>query len=158
MIVVRRMLVVLALMVWQGGFIFYGAVVVPITRAQVDQPLRGQITQRVTGWVNFIGTVALLPAFADVWAGTDPRKLWRWLTWAGMAAPHLALVLLHRELSRQMAATDFGESEMVGFRQWHWAYMAVAAVQCVVGLVFVVLMVRAWRAEDASEPEAQATG
>ena len=38
MTILRRFLVLAALMFWQGGFMFYGAVVVPITRVRLAEP------------------------------------------------------------------------------------------------------------------------
>ena len=138
MLITRRFLVLLALMVWQGGFMFYGAVVVPVVRAQLEGPERSLITQRVTGWMNLVGTIGLLLMFADVWAGSAPVKRWRWLTWAGMALPHLAVVWLHRELSHQMA-TGNDRLDKSGFLLWHGSYLACNVVQWFAGMAFAVL-------------------
>src|SRR5260370_34634890 len=148
MFILRRFLVLFALMFWQGGSVFYGAVVVPIVRAQLDQPERGLITQRVTQWLNFAGTIALLLLFADVWASSLASKRWRWLAWAGMALPNLAIVWLHHEMSRQMAATGNVRSRQHSFLSLHMLYLFHNVVQWVAALVFAVLSLRAWQAED----------
>src|SRR5262249_10459368 len=126
MTITRRFLVLVALMFWLGGLMFYGAVVVPIVRAQLIGPERSLITQRVTGWINFAGTIAILLMFAEVWAASASR--WRWLAWAGMALPQLAVIWLHRELSHQMTA-GLHRTESAGFLVWHGIYLACNTVQ-----------------------------
>ena len=107
MTITRRFVIVLALVFWQGGFMFYGAVTVPVMRARLDakpdRENRSKITQQVTQWMNLAGTLALLGMMADVVASPSGRKRRRWVAWLVMAVPHPALVMLHREMSRQMA-------------------------------------------------------
>ena len=146
--ILRRFLVVLALTFWQGGSMFYGAVVVGIVRAQLGQPERSLITQRVTQWLNLAGTIALLLLFTDVWASILPVKRWRWLTWSGMALPHVAMVWLHHELSRQMAVPGFVRSDQRAFLSWHALYLSCNVVQWLAAMAFVVVSLRAWRLED----------
>ena len=80
MLLIRRFLVVFVLMFWMGGFMFYGAVVVPTNRIELkDMPQRGTITQRVTEWLNFAGTLALLVLFVDAYGSSAGRQSWRWI-------------------------------------------------------------------------------
>ena len=58
----RRFLVVSALMFWQGGFLFYASIVVPIGQEVLPTPQdQGFITRHVTKSMNVSGAVALLP-------------------------------------------------------------------------------------------------
>ena len=148
MIITRRFVLVLALMFWQGGFMFYGAVTVPVVRARLDRGNRGKITQEVTQWMNLAGTIALLGMMADVVASPLGRKRWRWVAWLVMAVPHPALVLLHREMSRQMAVPGFDASDLAPFFSWHRVYLLINTVQWAAGMVFAILSLKAWREED----------
>lgn len=149
MLITRRFLLLLALMFWQGGFMFYGAVTVPIVRAQLGPgPSRSMITQQVTQWMNLIGTLAILAMFADLWASPVERKRWRWVAWLAMALPQPAVILFHRQLSHQMAASGFQSSDMTGFLVWHRLYLSMNAIQWLGGLAFALLSIRAWRDAD----------
>lgn len=158
MVMTRRFLVVLALMAWQGGFMFYGAVTVPVTRAKLEgRPERSIITQKVTQWMNLIGTAAILAMYADCWASPLKSRRWRWIVWLGMALPHPLLLWLHLKLSDQMAAPGFHTSNLAGFSHWHRAYLMVNTLQWAAGMAFVVLSLRAWREEDR-DPRSPASG
>jgi len=149
MLLIRRFLVVLALMFWMGGFMFYGAVVVPTNRIELkDMPQRGTITQHVTEWMNFAGTLALLVLFVDTYASAAGSQRWRWVCWAGMVIPHLFLIWLHRELTKQMSAPGFHQSDIKGFLIWHRVYLITNTVQWFAGMVFLGLTLRQWRRED----------
>ena len=50
MVVVRRFVVVQALLLWQGGFLFYAAIVVPVGTDELGSAFaQGKITARVHG-------------------------------------------------------------------------------------------------------------
>jgi hypothetical protein len=155
MLLIRRFLVVFALMFWMGGFMFYGAVVVPTNRIELkDMPQRGTITQKVTEWMNFAGTLALLVLFVDAYASASGRQLGRWISWTGMMIPHLFLIWLHNELTKQMAVPGFHLSDMKGFLIWHRVYLITNTVQWFSGMVFLALTLRQWRRDDQrDDPE-----
>jgi hypothetical protein len=148
--ILRRFLLIVALMFWQGGFMFYGAVVVPIVRVKIAGKERSEITRDVTQWMNLAGTVAVLVMFSDVWAGGPTARRWRWLTWLGMVLPLPILVLLHGEMSRQMMDPTFIQTGVMRFLSWHRAYLLCNTFQWLAGMAFVLLSLRAWRAEDAA--------
>src|SRR5262249_50137002 len=85
MTIVRRFLVLLTLLFWQGGFTFYAAVVVPIgTQVLGSTAEQGRITRRVTPYLNLSGVAGLVFLGWDIGAGRDPlrrRRRLRWLTW-----------------------------------------------------------------------------
>jgi hypothetical protein len=158
MLLIRRFLVVFALMFWMGGFMFYGAVVVPTNRIELkDMPQRGTITQRVTEWMNLAGTLALLVLFVDTYASAGSRQPSRWIAWAGMVMPHLFLIWLHTQLTRQMAIPGFHQSDMHGFLIWHRVYLITNTLQWFSGMVFLGLTLRQWRREDRSEEKSSKT-
>src|SRR5947209_11754789 len=87
LVLVRRSLVLAALMFWQGGFTFYAAVVVPLASAELGHLQQGFITRHVAWYLNLAGAVALLVLAWDAAAtGTGWLRHGRWLTLAGMAA------------------------------------------------------------------------
>src|SRR5262249_17618726 len=58
--VARRFLVLAGLMLWQGGFTFYAAVVVPIGMDELgSHTAQGVITRRVAPVINLAGLAAL---------------------------------------------------------------------------------------------------
>jgi len=159
MLVTRRFLVVLALMFWLGGFMFYGAVVVPIVRSELGElPQRSTITQKVTGWMNLAGTLALVVMFVNAYASPVGRQRWRWVAWVSMVLAHLVLIWLHRVMTDQMRVPGFHRSDIRPFLIWHRAYLLTNTVQWFAGMAFTVLSLRQWRREDQGEPGASATG
>jgi hypothetical protein len=150
----RRTLVLLALMFWLGGFMFYGAVVVPIVRAKLEgMPERSTITQRVTGWINLSGTLAVLVMFVDAYASTVRRNRARWIAWVCMTLPLPVLVWLHSRLSQQMADPLFYTKSLATFQPWHQAYLILNSLQWLAAVIFTVLTVRAWRLEDRTSSQ-----
>ena len=85
--VIRRMLLLVSLMFWQGGFMFYGGVVVPVgARILGSEREQGFITQSVTNYLNLAGAVCLILFLEQLWhdrrhgvskAGVGPLELRR---------------------------------------------------------------------------------
>jgi hypothetical protein len=150
MIALRRFALVFALMFWQGGFMFYGAVTLPVVRELLgNMPERSLITQHVTQWMNLFGTLAILATFIDLYASPLPRKRWRLAAWLGMALPQPLLIFMHHEMSALMAARDFHISDMHQFMSyWHRPYVLLCTVQWLSGMIFTWQSLTAWRAED----------
>src|SRR5438876_4032563 len=101
---VRRFLVLAALMFWQGGFTFYAAVVVPVGQAELGSHLQqGFITREVTNYLNLSGAAALMFLAWDVAASKEKSRTirWtRWTAWLGMAAILVPLLCLHQHLEQ----------------------------------------------------------
>ena len=54
--IARRFVVLHAFLLWQGGFVVYGGVVVPVGAEVLGSDrLQGFVTQQVTGWLNLFG-------------------------------------------------------------------------------------------------------
>ena len=144
MAAVRRFLVLQALLLWQGGFLFYAAFVVPIGSEVLGRFQQGMVTRHVTHSMNAIGGVALLILAWDQWA--CGCRWWRWGLWCALAAMLAALVILHGRVDDQV---DFSQSggfkDYAAFYAWHRAYLYVATAQWVAGLAYIALLARQWR-------------
>src|SRR5262249_39830489 len=86
MVAVRRYVVLLAIMFWQGGFTFYSAVVVHVGNAVLGSHLdQGLVTRSVTNYLNLAGLVAIGLWGWDIAAANDLvrwRRRLRWSLWA----------------------------------------------------------------------------
>lgn len=147
----RRFLVFQAFLLWQGGFLFYAAVVIPVGADVLGSWAQGTVTRHVTDRMNLIGAAALLILAWDQWANAAPGgRRWRWVLWAVMAAGLGGLVVLHPTIA---AYVDGSATEAVkdyqSFYLWHRAYLCVATAQWVAGLAYVVVTLRAWTARPA---------
>jgi len=144
----RRFLVLFTFLFWQGGFLFYSAVVVPVGQSVLAPPARqSQITMPVTRYLNLIGGITLLMLALDVLRTRDDsrRKTWRWLCWLLMAAGLAALLWLHPRLVEFMDHHDHPS-----FYPLHRAYLLTSTVQWLAAMAFLLLTLQAWRAEDTS--------
>jgi hypothetical protein len=153
MTVVRRWLLLWALMFWQGGFTFYGGVVVPVGSDVLgSEREQGFITRKVTNYLNLAGAVALAVWGWDLSAmrGTSPggRRL-RWAIWAGLVLSLAVLVWLHPRLDVLLVPEDAMVLDRHRFRSLHERYLIVSTVQWVGCLLLTALTIRAWREEDA---------
>lgn len=155
---VRRFLVVTALMFWQGGFLFYASVVVPVGQQVLSSHRRqGFVTQQVTDYLNLSGAVALLPLAWDAAATGDPsprRRRARWAAWLGMALALAALAWLHLRMDNLLDAEQRSISDLSVFRPTHRIYLWISSAQWGLGVVYAFLMLVAWRAEDRQSREA----
>jgi hypothetical protein len=148
---VRRLLVLVALMFWLGGFTFYAGVVVPIGQQVLGRGPQSDVTRHVSVYLNLACAVALVPLAWDVAGSGDPsrrRRICRWICVANILASLAVLHWLHGELVSMMdqatASMDRGSS----FRIGHKAYLWISTYQWLAGVVYTALMVPAWRAED----------
>jgi hypothetical protein len=148
---VRRFLVLAALMFWQGGFVFYAAVVVPVGQEQLGHLEQGFLTRQVTNWLNLSGAVALLPLAWDAAASHDSsarRRRLRWLTWLVMLIALGWLAWLHLGLDELL---DPGVSRILDrntFRTGHRWYLWLSSIQWGCGVLYAGLTLWAWRTED----------
>jgi hypothetical protein len=139
---VRRFLVIQTLLFWQGGFLFYAAVVVPVGTQVHGSFGQGMVTRHVTDWMNAIGAVAVAILAWDQWANGDPRghRVTRWGLWLVLAGGLAVLAVIHSRIEPYTDST----MEYRTFYYWHRVYLYVASAQWVAGLAYVVVMLRAW--------------
>jgi hypothetical protein len=138
----RRFLVIQALLVWQGGFFFYAAVVVPVGSRVHGAFGQGMVTRNVTDWMNVIGAVAVVVLGWDQWANGDSRtSRWaRWGLWTVLAGGLVALAVLHTRLEAYLdSSMDYRT-----FYGWHRIYLTVAGIQWIAALAYVAVLLRAW--------------
>jgi hypothetical protein len=144
--VLRRFLVVQALMLWQGGFLFYAAVVVPTGTEVLGSFQQGRVTRHVTDTMNVIGAITLVVFAWDQVCSLALRRT-RWTLWSVLAIGLLTLFVLHPRIESYV---DFsaggGISDYAAFYYWHRVYLYVASAQWFVGLAYVAVMLGSWRA------------
>lgn len=155
MTLARRFLVIAALMFWQGGFVFYASIVVPVgTQLLGSAKEQGFLTRRVAQQINVAGAIALLPLAWDVLAAPDPslrRRSVRWLACAGMLAALFVLMWLHPQLDRLLSPDDDPIRQIYdrpAFRFRHRWYLWVITIQWGLGLVYLAMTLWSWRAAD----------
>jgi hypothetical protein len=147
----RRLLVIVALMFWQGGFTFYSAAVVPVGRAVLATPFdQSLVTRHVTVYLNCAGivTLALLAWDLVLTAATRRCRLVLWLAWLVMAAGLACLFWLHPQLDQVFDASAQTTARPPHFNSYHRAYLWVSTVQWFAGLVYLALLLRSWQYVD----------
>jgi hypothetical protein len=156
LVTLRRFLVLAALFFWQGGFTFYTAVVVPVgTEVLHGARRQGFITRQVTRYLNWTGTLALVPLAWDVAGGSD-RSAWRRrlraLCWLGLLLAQAALFPLHAYLDSLLQPRGGIVLDLEAFHPAHRLYLWVSTFQWGCGVAFLLLTLLAWRAEDRHCP------
>ena len=148
----RRWLLLWALMFWQGGFTFYGGVVVPVGSAVLGSDReQGFITRSVTNYLNVAGAVALA-----IWCwelATMRRKSpggdrLRWAVWVGLVLAHAALVVLHLQLDAHLIPESSAVLERQRFLILHEGYIFISSAQWAGCLVLTALTLWAWQGEN----------
>jgi hypothetical protein len=150
MLVLRRFVVLVALMFWLGGFTFYAGVVVPIGR-EVLGSAQSEVTRHVSFYLNLTAALALLPLGWDIFATRDPvrrRRVLRWLCCAAVLATVIGLIWLRVQLSDMLDHPSQDSVTKALFRSGHRIYLWISTVQWGAGVGFTVLTILAWRAED----------
>ncbi len=145
----RRFLVLAALMFWLGGFTFYGAIVVPIGQKEFG-PKQGIVTRQVTHYMNLSGAVALVIFAWDlVLLKNGPiRRRLLWICWAGMAVTLALLVYFHSSLSEMMDSGNLSTPIPDSFHALHRWYLWISTVQWACGVAYAFLTVAGWRQTD----------
>src|SRR4051812_16761081 len=97
-ITLRRYAVVQLLMLWQGGFLFYAACVVPAGTKLLGAAGQGAITARVTDALNLIGVAGIGLFALELGLTRDPnprRTACRWWAWGVAMLCQFLLLYLH---------------------------------------------------------------
>jgi hypothetical protein len=151
MTVLWRFLVLMALLFWQGGFLFYAAVVVPVGQDELgSHTIQGFVTRKVTNHLNLAGVAALVFLGADL-AFPEPVPRRRWLrasSWLAMAALLGCLYWLHGRMDAVLDPEERRILDPVVFRTYHRFYLWLSSIQWGFGLLYLILTLAAWRAAD----------
>ena len=142
MILLRRLTVLITLMFWQGGFMFYGAVVVPVGAEVLgSHRVQGRVTRAVTNYLHAAGAVCLTAwCFEIVAAGGAQRRL-RWTLLISLALTLAVQVWLHAWLEDLLDVEPLDSSR---FGVLHQAYLIVSTAQWLTALVLLALTMRTW--------------
>ncbi|MDB5308179.1 MAG: hypothetical protein JWO38_2381 [Gemmataceae bacterium] len=152
MTALRRFLVFQALLLWQGGFLFYAAFVVPAgTEVLGSTAAQGAVTTRVADALNLCGVIGLAAVAWDLSLTRDPaarRTAARWWCWGVAVGCQCLLFVFHELLDSYM---DPGRRYIVvipPFRPVHRTYLWVSTVQWVACLLLAWWTLRAWAGES----------
>ena len=138
-----------ALAVWQGGFTFYAAFVVPIGTDILGSKLaQGAISDRVAWRLDLLGLGVLMVWAFDVFRW--PAR-WRRGVWLAQLFAVAFMLAVHVRLG------NFFDGEWISGRRafgaWHSAYLVLATAQWVLSIVSAHLALRAWsRADSGARP------
>ena len=146
-----RVIVLWGFLFWQGGFLFYSAVVVPTAKEEIGHLQQGFITRRVTIWLNWGGTLGLALLAIDFSAFPDPRsrrRRWLWATWLVLGICQAALFFLHPRLDAYLDPETLRIGSRPEFRILHRIYLWVHAVQWAFAVALTAQWIASWRERD----------
>jgi hypothetical protein len=148
----RRFILLLVLAFWQGGFMFYGGVVVPVgaerLRSEIDQ---GFITQSVTNYLNCAGTVCLAAWGMTLWLDARHVPKWRglgWVLWSALLLGLVVIVSLHLMMDRLLDLHTNSILDKRAFRPLHRIYLATSTAQWFASLALLAITLKQWQTVD----------
>ena len=134
-----RVLCLLGLLVWMGGFTFYSAVVIPVLHESLGSLDTGYVTQQVTDYLNYIGVGAVLVWWvaAGVERGDGPSRVraMRLLLLATTTLILVGLIALHRVMDGRLET-----GSLRGFYPLHRVYLITSTVQWFVNLGLMTVL------------------
>jgi hypothetical protein len=154
MTILRRTLLLWLFMLWQGGFLFYGAVVVTVGADVLGTDFdQGLITRIVTQYLNLIGLIVLLAWIWDLAADRQTRWKRRAAAWLFLVLTLAALAWLHPRMDAHIDVAGQQLLERSAFRHLHRWYLRISTVQWLAAVVFSFWTLQNWRAADRCEKE-----
>jgi hypothetical protein len=136
-------------MFWQGGFMFYGGVVIAVGAEVLGGDFeQGMITRHVTDWLNLIGALVLAAWIGDLIIERRFCLARRWAAWLFLAATLGALVWLHVRMEEHI---DPEHSRLIGrtvFRDLHTWYLRISTVQWLASIALTFWTLQNWRNTD----------
>jgi hypothetical protein len=153
----RRFLVLAALIFWQGGLTFYGAVVIPTGARVLGSHIQQAAVTREVVWVlQIAGFVTWLLFVWDGRVTRDPcrqcRTLRQVLRW-GILFSWTVLCFLHYQLDQLFDPKNMFVKDPDSFRRFHRLDLWTATVQWLLCVAYLVFTLRAWRAEDQTSAQ-----
>lgn len=152
---VVRILALVGMIFWLGGFTFYSSVVIPILHEEMGGLDAGMVTGRVATSLNAFGVAAVVTWWVMVgcerFLGTR-RARWSRLGLLGLtSAILLGLIALHPVLDARL-----DEGSMRRFYPLHQVYLIASTVQWVVNLALVAVSTWIW--DDGKRPKTTSGG
>lgn len=149
--VIRRMILLIPLMFWQGGFMFYGGVVVPVgTTILGSGTEQGFITQAVTNYLNLAGAFCLILWLEHLW---HDRQMGvsrvEWLAWGFTTLSLVGLVGIHFKMDRLLSVESTSVLDHADFRKYHKMYIGTSTLQWLASLLMLSLAVVRWNRRDS---------
>jgi hypothetical protein len=142
-------------MFWQGGFMFYGGVVVPVgARVLGSETKQGFITQSVTNYLNLAGAVCLLVWLEDLWHdrrnGVSKPE---WGIWSFAAASLFLLLGIHVRMDHLLVVESLSVLDPARFGVLHKMYLGTSSLQWLASLAMLSLAVTRWHTQDTCKSE-----
>lgn len=156
LLITHRVLLMVALAVWFGGFTFYTSVVVPIgTDVLGSSRTQGFVTQQVTHVLNIIGGFALAIGLIDLFVERARRSV-RVTTFLSvilllLIVLWIALLFVHPMLDLMLEPEHEYVADEARFYQLHRVYLWVSTFQWLFCWVWLVLIIRGWSIGPAFE-------
>ncbi len=157
MITLRRFLVVQILLLWQGGFLFYAAFVVPAGTQLLGAGGQGAITTRVTDSLNAIGIAGVAILALELGLTRDPkprRTACRWWAWVVAMLCQFLLLCFHQLLDAFMDDERKRVVVRAAFYPVHRIYLWTSSIQWLACVLLTWWTLRAWKAEDSTHDRA----
>ncbi len=149
MTIFRRTLLIYLWMFWQGGFLFYGTIVVTIGSRELGSDFaQGMITRHVTLAINITGIVTLLAWLWDLLCESKFQIRRRWAIWVLMAISIGVLWWLRASMELHIDTETGRLIERAHFRQMHRWYLRISTVQLIEAILFTVWTLQNWRWSD----------
>jgi hypothetical protein len=149
MTTLHRLILLVALMFWQGGFMFYGSVVISVG-AQVlgSESEQGFVTQSVTNYLNIAGAVCLTIWGIVLWRDKATRL--GWTLWLGLVLSLAALAILHGRMDQRLEFDSHAVTGQ-GFYTLHRAYLTISTTEWLTALALLGLTMHRWGQVDRRE-------
>lgn len=151
--VISRFSALCAFALWQGGFVFYAGVVVPIGSDEFGDTAQGFVTRRVTFWLNVVGFAALTLLLVDYLARPfqGGKKQWFKALWALMLLCQSALMLLHPRMDLLLEPETVSVLNRRSFRLLHQIYLWTSTVMWLASLGWLWLVATGASGSEARE-------
>jgi len=154
MTIVRRFCLLVAILFWQGGFMFYGAVVVPVGSDVLgSHQAQGFVTRSVTNYLNIAGIVAICFWLWDMVSARGVGIIRRRISWGLWLLLLLTLGLqgwLHVLMDQCLDLETQQILDKARLRYLHVWYLNISTIQWAANLLLVAITLLTWRSEDGN--------
>ncbi len=120
---------------WLGGLTLYIAIVVPVATEVIGAQTQGEVTERVTVYINAFGTAAFLLLLVR---SIRIKSRFGIVSALGLLALQCPLFVLHHELAYRMSQDLPKWLDSWDFYTVHRIYLWITTAQWIIGLLVVV--------------------